>query len=254
VSSVIDAITEALKQADPADAGYFDTQRQTFRAEGLKRYNDLRARIKEQFNGVEVGASESIFAPLAENLGLKLITPESFIDAVSEGNEPTAKDKATVDQQITSKQIKVFVYNEQNSTPDVEALVAKAKKAGIPVTTVTETLVPKGATFQDWQANQLESLAAALGQATGTAAPAVGAAQAPAASPARATDARSASGDVAPSADSSASTSAAPSSGLAHTGSPARWLVLMAGVAFVVGGLGLAGGGPRRSGPPMRDA
>jgi zinc/manganese transport system substrate-binding protein len=260
VNSVIDAVTEALKAADPADAAYFDVQRQTFRTEGLKRYDELRAQIKEQFNGVEVGASESIFAPLAEDLGLKLVTPESFIDAVSEGNEPTAKDKATVDRQITSKQIKVFVYNEQNSTPDVEALVGKAKKAGIPVTTVTETLVPKGATFQEWQATQLQSLAEALARSTGKAAPAVGAAQAPAsAAPTPGTaapaDARSSSGDTAPSADSAASMSGAPASGLAHTGASARWLVLMAGVAFVVGGLGLAGGAtPRRGRPPMRGA
>ncbi|MGH9010669.1 MAG: metal ABC transporter solute-binding protein, Zn/Mn family, partial [Acidimicrobiia bacterium] len=156
VNAVIDAITDALKQADPAAAGYFDAQRQAYRTEGLKRYNDLRAEITEQYRGAQVGASESIFAPLAGELGLELVTPESFIEAVSEGNEPTAKDKATVDKQITGKQIKVFVYNSQNSTPDVEALVGKAKKAGIPVVTVTETLVPTGATFQDWQANQLQ--------------------------------------------------------------------------------------------------
>jgi zinc/manganese transport system substrate-binding protein len=255
VNSVIDAVTEALKAADPADAASFDKQRQTFRAEGLKRYNDLRAWIKEQFNGVEVGASESIFAPLAEDLGLKLVTPESFIDAVSEGNEPTAKDKSTVDKQITSKQIKVFVYNEQNSTPDVEVLVGKAKQAGIPVTTVTETLVPKGATFQDWQANQLQSLADALAQATGKAAPAVDAAQAPAATTAPAAGARTSSGDPAPSAEGAAAAAGAPAGGLASTGSSARWLVLMAGAAFVVGGVGLAGGAtPRRSGPRMRGA
>jgi zinc/manganese transport system substrate-binding protein len=261
VNFVIDAVTEALKQADPADADYFDTQRQTFRTEGLKQYNDLRAQIKERFNGVEVGASESIFAPLAEDLGLKLITPESFIDAVSEGNEPTARDKATVDKQITAKQIKVFVYNEQNSTPDIEALVGKAKKAGIPVTTVTETLVPKGATFQEWQANQLQRLADALAQGTGKAAPAVGAAGAAAPSfgsaptPAAAGDARSSSGDAAPSADGAPAMSGTPAGGLARTGSSARWLVLMAGVAFVAGGLGLAGGPTRRrSRPPMQGA
>ena len=233
VSAVVDAITEALKQADPADAAYFDSQRQSFRTEALKRYNDLRTQIRDQFNGVEVGASESIVAPLAEDLGLKLITPQSFIDAVSEGHEPTAKDKATVDKQITSRQIKVFIYNEQNSTPDVAALVAKAKKANVPVTTLTETVVPKGATFQDWQANQLQSLADALAQATGKPATAVTAAQAPAATPAP-----------------GASTSGAPASGLASTGSSARWLVVIAGIAFVVGGLGLAGGGPRRRTDP----
>src|SRR5581483_7098661 len=119
---------------------------------------------------------ESIFAPLAEDLGLKLLTPEAFLDAVSDGNEPTARDKATVDHQVTGREIKVFVSNAQNSTPDVAALVDKARAAGIPVVTVTETLAPRGTPFQDWQAAQLESLADALARATGT----VTAAQAPA--------------------------------------------------------------------------
>jgi zinc/manganese transport system substrate-binding protein len=246
VNAVIDAITNALQQADPADAAYFDTQRQAYRADGLKRYNDLRAQIQRQYGGTPVGASESIFAPLAEDLGLKLLTPESFLDAISEGSDLTAKDKATVDQQITGKQIKVFVFNAQNSTPDVAALVAKAKKAGIPVSTVTETLTPKGTSFQEWQATQLQGLADALAQATGKTATAVGTAQAPAeASPAAAPDA-----SPSPAGDGAAT---APRSPLARTGTSARWLLLLAGSAFVLGGIGLVcGATPRRIRSQMR--
>jgi zinc/manganese transport system substrate-binding protein len=35
----------------------------------------------------------------------------------------------------------------------------------IPVTTITETLSPANATFQDWQSKQLQALASALAQA-----------------------------------------------------------------------------------------
>jgi zinc/manganese transport system substrate-binding protein len=61
----------------------------------------------------------------------------------------------------------VYVYDSQNATPDVQALVNEAKAAGIPVTTITETLTPAGASFQDWQVTQLNGLKQALGQATG---------------------------------------------------------------------------------------
>jgi zinc/manganese transport system substrate-binding protein len=241
VSSVIDAVTSALKQADPADAAYFDSQRQAYLTTGLKRYNDLRAQIKAQYAGTPVGASESIFAPMAADLGLKLLTPASFLTAISEGTDPTAQDKATVDSQITGKQIKVFVYNSQNSTPDVKALVDTAKKAGIPVTTVTETLVPKGAAFQDWQATELQSLADALAQGTGRAPAPVSAAQAPAAADGTATA-------MAP--DSKAPTggdgAAAPAAALARTGTASRWLVLLAGAALVLGGFGVVFGARAR--------
>jgi zinc/manganese transport system substrate-binding protein len=59
------------------------------------------------------------------------------------------------------------VFNSQNATPDVQAQVDAAKAQGIPVTTITETLTPAGATFQDWQVAQLTALKQALGQATG---------------------------------------------------------------------------------------
>ena len=248
VNAVVDAVTGALKQADPGDSAYFDTQRQAYRADGLKRYNDLRSQIKSQYGGVAVGASESIFAPLATDLGLKLLTPESFLDAIAEGTDPTARDKATVDGQIAGKQIRVFVYNSQNSTPDVAALVDKAKQAGIPVTTVTETLTPKGSTFQDWQANQLQSLADSLAQATGKPAARVSAAQA-------ATTATTAAAAPTSSGEPTPAAAAPPSTALARTGSSVRWLVLLAGGALFLGGLGLVGGTrARRSVPPLPGA
>lgn len=167
VEKVADAITAGLKKADPADAGYYDARRQSFATTGLARYHQLIADIKARYAGTPVGASESIFAPLSDALGLNLATPSSFLKAISEGNDPSAADKTTIDSQISGRQIKVYVFNSQNATPDVAAQVAAAKKAGIPVTAVTETLSPAGASFQDWQAAQLQSLETALAQATG---------------------------------------------------------------------------------------
>jgi zinc/manganese transport system substrate-binding protein len=168
VDKVADAITAGLKKADPDNAAYFDSQRQNFENSGLATYHRLINDIKAKYAGTPVGASESIFAPLADALGLNLITPPSFLKATSEGTDPSAADKATVDAQITGHQIKVYVFNSQNSTPDVARQVEEAKKAGIPVTTVTETLSPAGARFQDWQSTQLQALQTALAQARGT--------------------------------------------------------------------------------------
>jgi zinc/manganese transport system substrate-binding protein len=167
VEKVADTITADLKKIDPADAGYFDTQRQTFETQGLARYHQLISEIKTKYAGTPVGASESIFAPLSDALGLDLLTPPSFLKAISEGTDPSAADKATIDAQISGKKIKVYVFNSQNSTPDVSAQVKAARAQGIPVTTITETLSPAGASFQDWQSTQLQAIADALHQATG---------------------------------------------------------------------------------------
>lgn len=221
VEAVVHAITAALKQADPAGAAYFESRGEIYRRQRLERYHDLRARIRAQYGGVPVGASESIVAPLAEDLGLSLITPASFIAAIADGNEPTARDKAIVDRQITDRQIAVFVYNAQNSTPDVDALVDQARKAGIPVVAVTETIVPPGAAFADWQADQLQRLADALAASGGGTATPVGATEALPARP------------------------AAPNGGLPG------WIVLLAGAAFIVGGVAAGASTLRRSGTPL---
>jgi zinc/manganese transport system substrate-binding protein len=167
VNKVVDAITVAYKKADPDDAGYFDQQHDRFLTQGLARYHGQIADIKAKYAGTPVGASESLFSPLADALGLKLLTPEEFLKAISEGTDPSPTDKATADKQIATKAIKVYVYNSQNSTPDVQAQADAARKQGIPVPTVTETLSPANATFQDWQSAELSGLADALHTATG---------------------------------------------------------------------------------------
>jgi zinc/manganese transport system substrate-binding protein len=167
VQKVIEQITDDYKQADPGHASYFDAQQHRLETVGLARYHGLISQIRSRYAGTPVGASESIFAALAPSLGLKLLTPTGFLDAISEGTDPTPADKTTTDSQIADKQIKVWVYNSQNATPDVQRLNDAAKAAGIPIATVTETMTPEGASFQAWQSRELEGLAAALAKANG---------------------------------------------------------------------------------------
>ncbi|TMK92588.1 MAG: ABC transporter substrate-binding protein [Actinobacteria bacterium] len=167
VQQVIDAITSEYQKLDPADASYFDRQRSTFETSSLARYHALISEIKAKYAGTPVGASESIFALMAPALGLNLITPPAFLTAISEGTEPTAADKGTIDHQISAHEIEVYVYNSQNATPDIQRQIDEAKAANIPITTITETLFPAGATFQAWQVAQLQALATALHEATG---------------------------------------------------------------------------------------
>jgi zinc/manganese transport system substrate-binding protein len=155
-------VSADLIRLDPAHRAEYESRRRAFASSGLREYNRLFAEIRRRFSGTAIGASESIVAPWAKGAGLDLITPEPFLDAIAEGNEPTPADKSTVDEQIADRRIKVFVYNRQNATPDVQRLVDAARRERIPVTTVTETLVPHGATFQDWQVRELRSLLDAL--------------------------------------------------------------------------------------------
>lgn len=161
VHRVIAEMTAALKHLAPSGAAYFDAQADHL-GRGLGAYDDAVARIRARYGGTPIGVSESIFNGMAEALGLRVVTPRSFSEAVAEGNEPTPGDKEAVNRQLSDHQVAVFVYNAQNATPDVRAMAATAGKAGIPVVAVTETLSPRGASFQDWQVRQLDELEGAL--------------------------------------------------------------------------------------------
>ncbi len=154
VASVVERIGADLGAADGA-ARYRDV--------GLKDYRDTIDAIKQKHGGAKVGATESIFAYAAQATGIDLVTPPGYLNAISEGADPTAADKATVENQVANRLIKVLVFNSQNSTPEVQSLVGKATARGIPVVQITETMVPASATFQSWQTVQLESLLHALG-------------------------------------------------------------------------------------------
>jgi zinc/manganese transport system substrate-binding protein len=166
VQTVINQMVTDYQKLDPADRSYFAQRRTAFVNVALKEYHATVAAIRARYSGVPVGASESIFAMLAPALGLNLITPYSFLRAISEGTDVSASDKQTIDSQIKHHQIKIYVYNSQNVTPDVQAQLAEVKTEHIPYATITETLAPASSPYQAWQTKQLLGIQAALAKAT----------------------------------------------------------------------------------------
>ncbi len=165
VVAVVARVRDDLKALDPANAAAYDRSAQALLTQGLRQYETLIADIKAQFAGTPVGATESIFAELAPALGLSLITPSSYLRAVSAGTEISAADEAAVERQITQRQIKVLVYNAQNTPNNIRAILQLAQAQHIPIVPITETLTPSTATFQGWQSDQLMALQQALHQA-----------------------------------------------------------------------------------------
>jgi zinc/manganese transport system substrate-binding protein len=154
-------------RVDPADRGYFAARAAHFITVTLRPYHALIAAIRSKYAGTPVGASESIFAMLAPALGLRLITPPSFLKAISEGTDVSAADKLAIDRQFSRHLMTIYVYNSQNLTPDVQAQLAEAATMHIPTATITETLIPSTVSYQAWQVNELRKIETALAKAAG---------------------------------------------------------------------------------------
>ena len=162
VARVVAAIAADLARLDPRDGAYFAQREHSFDARALARYHALIAQIRSRYHGVAVGYSESIFQPLGEALGLRLLTPYSFAKAIAEGTDVSAADTQTVERQAQRHLVRVWIFNSQNVTPEVQRVNGLARAAGIPVATVTETLSPASDSFEQWQVAELLSLERAL--------------------------------------------------------------------------------------------
>jgi zinc/manganese transport system substrate-binding protein len=167
VARVVARIAADYAALEPNAATYFAQRKRLFLTRDLARYDALREEIRAKYAGTPVGYSESIFRPLGEDLGLKLITPYSFAKAIAEGTDVSAEDKQRTDTQARKRLIKIWVFNSQNVTPDVQRINEIAHERKIPIATVTETLSPASDSFEQWQVAELEGIARALHEATG---------------------------------------------------------------------------------------
>jgi len=157
-------IVEKVIEQIGKDLDAIDSGRQLWDV-GFREYRMSIDTIKQKYAGTKVGATESIFVYVAEATNLDLITPRGYLNAISEGNDPSAADKSAMLNQLERKQIKVLLFNSQNSTPEVQGLVARARANGIAIVQMTETPVPSDVTFQGWQTAQLQALLQALSRA-----------------------------------------------------------------------------------------
>jgi zinc/manganese transport system substrate-binding protein len=159
---VIDgAILGALKQLDPFAGDYFDTQF-NFLQQAMGPYKSLIGQISAQYPNVPLGSTESIFAYMSNSLGANLVSPPEFMNAIAEGNDPSARDMATFQNQIKNHQIKVLVYNTQTVTGLTDQLKKLAQDNDVPIVGVSETMPLGAQSFQGWQAAQLQALLNAL--------------------------------------------------------------------------------------------
>jgi zinc/manganese transport system substrate-binding protein len=164
VNDTVAAMYKNLVCIAPAYTAYFRQQYSNLNASLWQDYMSLEVQIKQKFGGAPVASTESIFVYMANATGLDLVSPAGFMQAVSEGNDPSAQDVATMEQLMMggNSTVRVLVYNEQTVTPLTKDIELEAAQYQIPTIGVTETMQPKTTTFQLWMSGELDDLYNAL--------------------------------------------------------------------------------------------
>jgi zinc/manganese transport system substrate-binding protein len=157
--AVAKAMAEAFSKADAAHASDYAARLATTLA-SLERIGRRVADIKAKHNGQPVTATEPVFGPMANALGLTMRN-QRFQLAMQNDTEPSARDVAAFENDLKGQKVKLLLYNSQVSEKLTDRLLAVAKTAKVPVVAVTETL-PAGMAFQDWMLGQLDAVDKAL--------------------------------------------------------------------------------------------
>ncbi len=157
--SVAKAVAEAFSKADPARASDY-AGRLSSTLTSLARVAERVAQMKARHNGQPVTATEPVFGPMADALGLT-VRNQRFALAMMNDTEPSARDIAAFENDLKGKKVKLLLYNKQVSEKLTLRLLDIAKKAKVPVVGVTETL-PANMSFQDWMLGQLDAVDKAL--------------------------------------------------------------------------------------------
>jgi zinc/manganese transport system substrate-binding protein len=165
VTAAENHIEADLKALDPRDEAYFTARRKATDA-AFAGIRAQLAQIRRTDRGKPVASTESIFVYLARYLGLKLVSPPAFMNAVSEGNDPPAASVAEFTQQLSAHRADVLVYNQQTATALTTSIRELAMSHHIPVVGVTETIQPPGTSFQRWFSAELAALSRALNRGT----------------------------------------------------------------------------------------
>ena len=156
IEAVAKAVTGALIKADPSDKAVFESNLALFQSSLAPIRAKMNA-IKLKYSGTPVGLTETICMYQTRPMGLRVLTPFNFEKAVAEGNDPSAADVATANNQINNKEIKILIYNSQTVTPITTNLLGAARAHGIPVVAVSETM-PSGYTYQNWMLAELNAI------------------------------------------------------------------------------------------------
>ena len=159
--AVARALTAALARADAAHAVDYEARLATVLTSLAPIHNKI-AEIRIKYAGRPVTATEPVFGPMADALGLTMRN-RSFQLAVMNDTEPGAKEIAAFENDLRTHRVAVLFYNKQVTGKLTQRLLDIARHARVPVVGIAETQ-PAGRSYVDWMLGQLNDTEKALAE------------------------------------------------------------------------------------------
>jgi zinc/manganese transport system substrate-binding protein len=155
------AIADDLAALRPAEAGYFQSNLRAFDA-SLQPWFKAVAAFKAAHPRTPVAVTEPVADYMVQAVGGAILTPFGLEAAVMNGNDPSPQDVAKQQDLLSSHKVKAFLYNRQVTDSLTQSFLERAKKGGVPVVAVYETMPTPGFTYQSWMLAETQALQKAV--------------------------------------------------------------------------------------------
>jgi zinc/manganese transport system substrate-binding protein len=165
--AVARALVSDLSALQPAHAPYFRENAKRFEA-SLKPWYEAIAKFKAAYPDTPVATTEPVGDYMLEAAGTKNMTPFTLQAAIMNGTDPAPQNVTLQNSLFSEHKVKVFVHNQQVTDSLTESFVQAAKRAGIPVVGVYETMPTPGYDYQSWMLAEVKALEKAVAEHVST--------------------------------------------------------------------------------------
>jgi zinc/manganese transport system substrate-binding protein len=159
--AVARAVAGDLSALVPAHKAYFSENLARF-DRSLTPWYQAIAHFKADYHHVAVATTEPVADYMLQAAGTDDETPFALQADIMNGVDPAPQDITLQDDLLNSHKIKVFVYNEQVTDSITQSFLDLAKRDGVPVVGVYETMPTPGYDYQTWMLAEVEALQKAV--------------------------------------------------------------------------------------------
>ncbi len=165
--AVAKAVASDLSALQPAHAFYFQANASRFDRSLTPWYRALK-RFAASYPNTPVATTEPVGDYMLEAAGTDNLTPFGLQADIMNGVDPAPQDVTLQNGLFSDRKVKVFVYNQQVTDSLTQSFLEAAKRAGVPVVGVYETMPTPGYDYQSWMLAEVEALRRAVAEKTST--------------------------------------------------------------------------------------
>jgi zinc/manganese transport system substrate-binding protein len=165
--AVARAIAADLSAIAPAHAAYFQAAAARFERSLTPWGSELR-RFAAEYPDTPVATTEPVGDYLLEAAHADILTPFALQADIMNGVDPAPQAVTLQNGLFSGRKVKVFLYNQQVTDSLTQTFLAAAKRAGVPVVGVYETMPTPGYDYQSWMLAEVRALRRAVAEKVST--------------------------------------------------------------------------------------